>query len=127
MVRKIKLSQEQISTIERCAGLGLTIEEISIILNVSRPTLNRKLRDEEEVRNSYETGRAKAKLKVVGKLFELIEEGNPAAIFFYLKCKCGWRETEVIQQNEHREVTIYLPAKDPEQITNGVQLPRSTN
>jgi hypothetical protein len=120
MARKIKLSEEQIGTIERCAGLGLTIEEISIVLNISRPTLNRKLRDEEEVRIAYEAGRVKAKLKVVGKLFELIEEGNAAAIFFYLKCKCGWREVE-LQQIETKEVTIYLPSKDDQETRNGVQ------
>lgn len=121
MTRKIKLNEEQIGTIERCAGLGLTIEEISIVLNISRPTLNRKLRDEETVRDAYEAGRVKAKLKVTAKLFELIEEGHAAAIFFYLKCKCGWRETE-LQQIENKEVTIYLPTKDTEQAQDSIPI-----
>jgi hypothetical protein len=126
MARKVKLTEEQIGTIERCAGLGLTIYEISIILNISRPTLNRKLRDEDEVRAAYEAGRVKAKLKVVAKLFELIEEGNAAAIFFYLKCQCGWRETEA-PQIETKEVTIYLPSKDTEETGNGICAESSTS
>lgn len=126
MARKIKLTDEQIGTIERCAGLGLTIYEISIVLNISRPTLNRKLRDEEDVRVAYNTGRIKAKLKVTAKLFELIEDGNAAAIFFYLKCQCGWREVAE-PQVETREVTIYLPSKDTSETEYGVRAESDTN
>lgn len=32
--------------------------------------------------------------KVVGTLAEMIEEKDRAAVFFYLKTRCGWRETD---------------------------------
>lgn len=38
---------------------------------------------------------AQVKAFAVGKLFELITKGTPSAIFFYLKTKCGFKETNV--------------------------------
>ena len=33
----------------------------------------------------------------VGKLVEQIKKGNVSAICFYLKTKCGWKETQVTE------------------------------
>jgi hypothetical protein len=112
MAKKKVLTTEDIERIRNCAGFGLTIDEISLIINVSRPTLNRKLRDCPEVRQAYDEGRAIAKEFVTGKLFDLIKKEEPSAIFFYLKCQCGWREKEKdVVETTASPVTIYLPEK----------------
>lgn len=108
----IILSEEKLNQIEHCASLGLTLDDIGLIISVSRKTLVRRLADNEEARNAYDRGRAKAKLRVTEKLFELIENGEAAAIFFYLKCQCNWREKEKIELSEKPAIQIYLPQKD---------------
>jgi hypothetical protein len=107
----IEITEEKLDQIERCASLGLTLDDIALIISVSRKTLVRRLADNEEARDAYDRGRAKAKLKVLTKLFELIENGDNASIFFYLKCQCRWSETQQ-QQIQTSEVKIYLPEKN---------------
>jgi transcriptional regulator with XRE-family HTH domain len=110
MPAKIKITEDHKHIIREGAGCGLTIKDIARIAGISPRTLDRWMTDE-EVKECYETGRAIAKQKVVGKLFDLIEKGEPAAIFFYLKCQCGWKEkADVIQSTE--QIQIYLPAKE---------------
>lgn len=42
-----------------------------------------------------ENGAIQVKAFTVGKLFQLIQKGVPSAIFFFLKTKCGFKETNV--------------------------------
>jgi len=107
----INLTQDDINKIEIMAGLGLTLDEIALILNISPRTLDRRIADNENVAIAYKTGRAKAKMKVTGKLFEQIEKGKIAAILFYLKTQCGWRETNK-EEIEQPNIIFYLPEKD---------------
>lgn len=94
------------------AGLGLTLDEIAYILRISPKTLDRRLEDDDSVRLAYDTGRAIAKQKVVGKLFEKIESGNIAAIIFWLKTQAKWREKDVDVEENKGQVIFYLPEKD---------------
>ena len=107
----IEITDEKLDQIEKCASLGLTLDDISMIISISRKTLVRRLADNEDARNAYDKGRAQAKLKVVTKLFELIEQGEASAIFFYLKCQCNWKENAQTQ-TQMPEVKIYLPQKE---------------
>lgn len=107
----IEITDEKLDQIEKCASLGLTLDDISLIISVSRKTLVRRLADNENAKNAYDKGRAQAKLKVLGKLFDLIEQGEPSAIFFYLKCQCNWKENAQVQ-SQMPEVKIYLPQKE---------------
>ena len=90
----IILTDEQITLIEKAAGLGLNLDDISYLIGLSPRTLDRRL-------------------KVSEKLFDLIERGEPAAIFFYLKCQAGWREKDKAEENNNKaEIKIYLPEKE---------------
>jgi hypothetical protein len=107
------LTDEQITLIEKAAGLGLNLDDISYLIGTSPRTLDRRLIDDEKAKEAYKAGRAKAKLKVSEKLFDLIERGEPAAIFFYLKCQAGWREKDKAEENNNKaEIKIYLPEKE---------------
>lgn len=66
--------------------------DIALALGISYATLNRRQKDSESFESAIKRGQAKAKIFVTGKLMKLIEEGNPTAIIFWLKCN-GWRET----------------------------------
>ncbi len=68
-------------------------EEIALALGISYSTLRRRKRDYEQFEQSIKKGKAKANAFVGGKLMQLVKEGNPAAIIFYMKSRCGWRET----------------------------------
>ena len=113
---KIIPTTKDVEQIEDMAAIGLTLEDISKILRWSEKTLKRRMEDTEGVREAYERGRATAKQIVLKRLFELIQKGNPAAIFFYLKCQCGWREAkESIGERPIENITIYLPKKQEEE------------
>lgn len=109
----IILTNEQINLIEKAAGLGLNLDDISYLIGLSPRTLDRRLKDNSQAREAYDSGRAKARLKVSEKLFDLIERGEPAAIFFYLKCQAGWREKDKAEESNNKaEIKIYLPEKE---------------
>ena len=68
--------------------------EIAQALGVSYSTLMNRKRENAEFREAIKRGRAKANIFVGGKLMSLIREGNVAATIFYMKSRCGWRETQ---------------------------------
>lgn len=91
---KIELDLEKV---EEYAGLGLTREEIALSLGVSYSTLNRRVKESEEVDAAMKRGRAKANIKVGNALMKAIEGGNVTAIIFYLKARAGWTEKQQIE------------------------------
>lgn len=91
---KIELDLEKV---EEYAGLGLTREEIALSLGVSYSTLNRWIKESDEVDAAMKRGRAKANIKVGNALMKAIEGGNVTAIIFYLKARAGWTEKQQIE------------------------------
>ena len=70
---KIELDLEKV---EEYAGLGLTREEIALSLGVSYSTLNRRVKESEEVDAAMKRGRAKANIKVGNALMKAIDRGR---------------------------------------------------
>lgn len=68
-------------------------EEIALALGISYSTLRRRKRDSEQFEQALKRGKAKANIFVGGKLMQKIRDGDTASIIFYLKARCGWRET----------------------------------
>jgi ParB-like chromosome segregation protein Spo0J len=73
------------------SGYGMTRRDIAFVLGVSEPTLNKHYAAD------LDEGRATARGKVTGKLFEKAMSGDTASILFYLKTQLGWREKQDIE------------------------------
>ena len=81
--------------VQRLAGILCTHEEILECVPWGLP--DGQVIDMKTLAKHFraELGRGKAlsKMKVKKRLADLIEQGVPSAVFFYLKTQCGWSET----------------------------------
>jgi hypothetical protein len=79
----LKAGYEQI---EVMAGCGLTIEEIALILGMSRDGLYKRQRKDAKLRDVLKSGRAKADLAVIKGLYTRASTGaDTGAACFWLK------------------------------------------
>lgn len=86
--KRFEATAEQRQQVEMYAAIGLTQVQIGQLLGVSVDTLDRHFRSE------LDLGAVKANAKVAGKLFNNAMGGDNASIFFWLKTRGGWRETD---------------------------------
>lgn len=82
-----------IEKVEQFAQVCSSEEEVARALGISYATLRRRKEKYEQFAQALKNGKAKANVFVGSKLMSAIREGNLTAIIFYLKCQCGWRET----------------------------------
>lgn len=109
---------DQRRTVMQLASIGVSVEEIGHVIGdrgapIDPKTIRKHCRDE------LNHGAALCGVRVKRKLHELIDQGNPAVIFFYLKCRDGWRETTRMEATgvdgaplPDPVVRLYLPIKD---------------
>ena len=101
----IKLTEDQIKEVETLSAL-LTTSQIADYLGISHVTF-KAIRDRDDnVSFAYKTGKAKAIAKVAKNLIGKANEGDNAAMMFYLKTQAGWKETQHVQQ-ETKEVKSF--------------------
>lgn len=100
-----KLPQLDLKEIEEQAQFCDSEEEIALSLGVSYSTFRRqKARDKERFEQAIKTGKLRAKKFVIGKFMQKVREGELTAMIFYLKCKCGWSEKQVLDVTTREEV-----------------------
>ena len=100
-----------IKTIEQLASRGLTLEQIASSMGFSVRTLMSRKTESAEIAEAIKRGKAKANIFVGGKLMQKIKAGDTASIIFYLKTRCGWKETQKIEADvTQRDVPEGLPA-----------------
>ena len=58
-----------------------------------RNTLKSAKQEYADFAEAIKRGKAKANVFVGGKLMEKIRGGDTASIIFYMKARCGWKET----------------------------------
>ena len=85
-------TDEERRRIRLYAGLGLTQEQIALIIGKCVETLVKQCRVE------MAAGKAETLAKVAGSLVQKALGGDTASAIFYLKTQGGWRETI---RNEH--------------------------
>ena len=79
--------------VEEYAQVCDSEEEIAFALGVSQDTLTRRKQEYADFAEAIKRGKAKANVFVGGKLMEKIRGGDTASIIFYMKARCGWKET----------------------------------
>ena len=86
-----------LAKVEQYAQVCDNEEEIALALGVSYSTLQNRKREFEEFANAIKRGKASANIFVGGRLMNLVKDGNPAATIFWMKSRCGWKETQRIE------------------------------
>lgn len=100
---KIKIDLDRV---EELAEICDNEEEIALALGISYSTLKNRKRESDVFRQAIKKGKAKANVFVGGKLMELIKSGDRAAIFFYMKTRCGWKEYNFVDKTNLSNVEI---------------------
>lgn len=93
--KKRLLDQKELEQVEKLAGLGLNMKQIGYVVGVSKETMERRMKDQPEVADAVEKGRAMALAAVTKSAFQQAISGKqPAMTMFWLKCRAGWSETD---------------------------------
>jgi AraC-like DNA-binding protein len=85
----IKLTKDELRQVEEMASIGLTQDEIALILGFSEATLRRRFTDQGDVRTAWERGRANRKRDNLTRLRNMIEADHFGALVFWLKTSGG--------------------------------------
>lgn len=108
---KVRIEDVNLKQVEIIASLGLTDEEIAVILGISPRTLN-YWKKNPAFKNALKRGKLKADFQITKSLYEKAKAGDTTAIIFWLKNRRPdlWRDR---QQVEHSgEVGIKITAED---------------
>lgn len=89
---RTKLTEEEQFQLKEMAAHGLPNEAIATILGIGKMTLQANYME------LLQEGRTHGHKKVASTLFQMANDGeHPASTAFYLKAKCGWKETNSIE------------------------------
>ena len=86
---KKKPEDDPLVIVKRMASHGMTIECCAVCIGLSESTFMR----DKKLMEAYKKGKQEGIDYVGNKLRQLIDKGNPAAIFFFMKTQARWRET----------------------------------
>lgn len=96
-----KATKQDREQVQVMTGLGLTADDICNVMGFSRATLFKYFKPELSAGNSV------AKSKVAQSAFKMATgEKHPAMTMFWLKCRAGWRETQVNTHDELPPVVV---------------------
>ena len=88
------LTPHEIAQVADMAGLHMTLDQISAVLQISSTTLDRRISDQPGVRGAYEKGRAGKSQMVRQAAFNMACSGlHPAVTIFWLKTKENFIES----------------------------------
>jgi hypothetical protein len=87
---------EKIAQVEALAAY-LTVDQICDYLSICKQTFYNHMDTNQELRDAYRKGHAKAIGAVANGLVKQAMEGNITAAIFFLKTKGGWKETNGLE------------------------------
>lgn len=79
--------------VEQMAAVGITIDDISAVLDISKNTLKKYYGDE------LKNAKTKADTMVAGKLYSKCMEGDTACLIFWAKTRMRWSEKHDVDLN----------------------------
>jgi hypothetical protein len=83
-----------------CLGYGFNIKQISDVMGMSIPTLYKYFKTE------LDTGKSIKISQIAETLFQEAIGGNVAACMFILKTQAGWKETNIVENKEMKDVKV---------------------
>lgn len=87
-----KPTQKEREQVEALTGYGMRADQIADVLGIARSTLFKHFADE------IKRGGAVASSRVHQTAYQMATNGRqPAMTMFWLKCRAGWRETNVLE------------------------------
>lgn len=94
------LTDDEIKKIEMMAGWHMTLDQMAALIGIASITLDRRLADQEGVREAYARGKAKSSLEVRSVAYNLAISGNhPGVTMFWLRCKENFEEKDINLEN----------------------------
>ena len=111
--------REQVQTL---AGYGLSQDQIAQLFKnpktgrpIGRTSLQRHFGEE------LKDGSLQMTATMVGHLEDHAKEGSVAAAIFYLKCRAGWKERQVVEIESKSGVLVAPAAVSPEDWITAIQ------
>jgi hypothetical protein len=102
-----KPTKETRQKVREHSMVGTPQELIADILNIDEKTLRKHYREE------LDHGLAEANARACGILYRNVTKGDPASVFFWLKTRAGFKETNVVQ-NENKKVKKFTDMYEDE-------------
>lgn len=96
--------------VEALSGYGVRHDEIALYLEIDPKTLRKHYRDQ------LDKGHIKANVGVARALHKNATEGNVTAQIFWMKTRCGWKETAVHEHTGASGGPIETSIGTPEQF-----------
>lgn len=109
--------------VEQYSAQGMSQAQVAAALGISETTFYQRKRDCEEFAEAVKKGQAMGIAVATNKLMQLVKAGNPSAIFFYLKCKAGWKETNAFEMTSPdgsmtpKGINVDFSGMTPEELT----------
>jgi hypothetical protein len=94
---KVAFDDKDIRKIESMSAMGLSIEQIASIFNISTDTIYRRMKEGNiDLSAALSKGKSKAIYKIANKAYQLALEGSPSMIKYFLSCRGNWSEKSQI-------------------------------
>ena len=96
---RIQITEEKIQRTGKLAGLGLSNDQISECLDMSRSSFYKCMQKNADFRDSLERGRFKAVMEISNALYESARAGNVKAQIYFLRCRDpqNWNFTKRVE------------------------------
>ena len=104
MANKIPIDLNQI---EALASRGISREQVAHNMGISKRTFIRRSKENAEIEEAYQRGKAKGILTISNALYEKAKNGNVTAQIFFLKCN-GWKEENSLEVTNTTPVQVVI-------------------
>lgn len=94
-----------VEELEKLSRLSCTLDEIAAYFSCSRDTIERRMKDEPEVREAIERGRAHGKISLRRKQFQILEKTDNATMAI-------WLGKNILGQRDKFDIEVEVDAGD---------------